>query len=131
EEGCDCYTCAHYTRAYLRHLFKADEQLGQQLATVHNLRFMARLMERVRQALRDDGFDELRREVLGAESPPLGATAPHALRAGDRVGRFLRAPLGSLGLPAKGPEAQKLFSIRSMTVPSCVWNLTIPTAGTK
>ena len=65
EEGCDCYTCAHYTRAYLRHLFKADEQLGQQLATVHNLRFMARLMERVRQALRDDGFDELRREVLG------------------------------------------------------------------
>ncbi|HZW29032.1 MAG TPA: tRNA guanosine(34) transglycosylase Tgt [Trueperaceae bacterium] len=66
EEGCDCYTCAHYTRAYLRHLFKADEQLGQQLATVHNLRFMARLLERIREALAEDRFAELKREVLGA-----------------------------------------------------------------
>lgn len=66
EEGCDCYTCAHYTRAYLRHLFKADEQLGQQLATIHNLRFMARLMARIRDAIAADRLDVLRREVLGA-----------------------------------------------------------------
>jgi queuine tRNA-ribosyltransferase len=65
EEGCDCYTCAHYTRAYLRHLFKAGEQLGQQLATIHNLRFMARLLERIRQAIAEDGLEELKREVLG------------------------------------------------------------------
>ncbi|HEX7039383.1 MAG TPA: tRNA guanosine(34) transglycosylase Tgt [Trueperaceae bacterium] len=65
EEGCDCYTCAHYTRAYLRHLFKAGEQLGQQLATIHNLRFMARLMDRIREALAADRLAALRREVLG------------------------------------------------------------------
>jgi len=66
EEGCDCYTCSHYSRAYVRHLFKADEQLGQQLATIHNLRFMARLMERIRSALAAGDFDALKSEVLGA-----------------------------------------------------------------
>lgn len=65
EAGCDCYTCRHYTRAYLRHLFKADEQLGQQLASIHNLRFMARLMARIRQSLAAGSFAELKREVLG------------------------------------------------------------------
>ena len=64
DDECDCYTCSHYSRAYLRHLFKADEQLGQQLATIHNLRFMARLMERIRSALADDSFDELKAQVL-------------------------------------------------------------------
>ncbi len=70
EAGCDCYTCAHYSRAYLRHLFKADEQLGQQLATVHNLRFMSRLLGRIREALAQDQLGELRREVLGGEGRP-------------------------------------------------------------
>lgn len=65
EPGCDCYTCANYTRSYLRHLFKADEQLGQQLATIHNLRFMARLMEQIRGALADDTFPALKAAVLG------------------------------------------------------------------
>ncbi len=65
EVGCDCYTCASYTRAYLRHLFKADEQLGQQLATIHNLRFMSRLLFRIREALAAGALAELRREVLG------------------------------------------------------------------
>jgi tRNA-guanine transglycosylase len=51
DEGCDCATCRSYSRAYLRHLLKANEQLGQQLATVHNLRFMARLMEEIREAI--------------------------------------------------------------------------------
>lgn len=65
EPGCDCYTCVHYSRAYLRHMFKADEQLGQQLATIHNLRFMARLMERIRRSLEDGDFSELKTNVLG------------------------------------------------------------------
>lgn len=65
EPGCDCYTCGNYTRAYLRHLFKADELLAQQLASIHNLHFMARLMERIRSSLADATFDELKREVLG------------------------------------------------------------------
>ena len=61
---CDCYTCRHYSRAYLRHLFKAEELLARSLATVHNLRFMARLCEDVRQSLRDDAFEALKKEWL-------------------------------------------------------------------
>ena len=68
DETCDCHTCAHYTRSYLRHLLKANEQLAQQLCTIHNLRFMARLSEEIRDALRADAFDELRRDWL----EPLG-----------------------------------------------------------
>ncbi len=64
QAGCDCYTCRTFSRAYLRHLFKAGESLGPQLATIHNLRFMARLMEDVREALADDTFLELRARVL-------------------------------------------------------------------
>lgn len=65
ERRCDCYTCANYSRAYLRHLFKAGEQLAQQLATIHNLRFMARLMEGIRAAIATGTFEEHKREVLG------------------------------------------------------------------
>lgn len=64
EEGCDCYACQNFTRSYLRHLFKADEPLGQRLASIHNLRFMARLMEDIRQSLREGTFAELKREWL-------------------------------------------------------------------
>lgn len=64
EEDCDCATCASYSRAYLRHLLKANEQLGQQLATIHNLRFMARLFSDIRAAIRDDRFDALKHAWL-------------------------------------------------------------------
>lgn len=66
EVGCDCYTCTNYSRAYLRHLFKAGEQLAQQLATIHNLRFMARLMKGIRLAIATGTFEDHKREVLGA-----------------------------------------------------------------
>lgn len=65
EEGCDCATCASYTRSYLRHLFKANEQLAAHLASVHNLRFMARLCADIRAALQEDTFAELKRSWLG------------------------------------------------------------------
>jgi tRNA-guanine transglycosylase len=64
DPACDCYACRHYSRAYLRHLFKADERLAQTLATVHNLRFMARLCQEIRQSLREGRFASLRREYL-------------------------------------------------------------------
>jgi queuine tRNA-ribosyltransferase len=48
EPGCDCYTCQNFSRAYLRHLFKAEETLGLHLATLHNVRFMLRLMVELR-----------------------------------------------------------------------------------
>ena len=65
EEGCDCYACQHFSRSYLRHLFKAEEPLGQRLATVHNLRFMARLMGEIRQSLQDDSFRGVEKGVAG------------------------------------------------------------------
>ena len=60
DESCDCYTCRHFSRAYLRHLFQADEILGLRLATMHNLRFYMLLMEQIRKAILDDAFHEWR-----------------------------------------------------------------------
>lgn len=51
DAGCDCYTCRHYSRAYLRHLDKCGEMLGARLCTIHNLRFYLRLMQRMREAI--------------------------------------------------------------------------------
>lgn len=50
-EDCACYTCTHYTRAYLRHLFKAEEQLGGTLLSIHNIHFLVHLMRDARQAI--------------------------------------------------------------------------------
>ncbi|MDG3010379.1 tRNA guanosine(34) transglycosylase Tgt [Rhodococcus sp. D2-41] len=65
DEDCDCYTCGHYTRAYLRHLFKAKEMLASTLATIHNERFTIRLVDRIRDAIDDGSYEEFKAEVLG------------------------------------------------------------------
>lgn len=62
---CDCYTCAHYTRAYLHHLFKAKEILSATLCTIHNERFIIRMVDRIRESIADGRFEELRDDVLG------------------------------------------------------------------
>ena len=53
---CDCYTCRNYTRAYIRHLVKANEILGVRLLSIHNLRFLTNLMERVRIEIEHDNL---------------------------------------------------------------------------
>jgi queuine tRNA-ribosyltransferase len=65
DADCDCYTCAHYTRAYLHHLFKSKEMLSATLCTIHNERFVIRLVDQIRAAIRTGEFDELRAHVLG------------------------------------------------------------------
>jgi queuine tRNA-ribosyltransferase len=65
DEECDCYTCTHYTRAYLHHLAKSDEIAGHTLATIHNVRFLVRLVDRMRAALEAGDFDPFRAEFLG------------------------------------------------------------------
>lgn len=55
---CDCYTCQHFSRAYLHHLHKCGEMLSAQLGTIHNLRFYQNLMKDIRQSIDDDRFDE-------------------------------------------------------------------------
>ena len=65
EEGCACYTCLTFSRAYLRHLFVADEILGYRLATLHNLHFILTLMSRIRESISNGTLAELKREFLG------------------------------------------------------------------
>ena len=66
DEDCDCYTCGNFTAAYLWHLFKAKELLALRLASIHNLRFVIRLMETMREAIAQGTFDVFRREFVGA-----------------------------------------------------------------
>ena len=56
EEGCNCYACRNYTRAYIRHLIKANEVLGIRLTTLHNIYFLTHLMQEIRQAILNDSF---------------------------------------------------------------------------
>lgn len=60
DEKCNCYTCRNYSRAYVRHLFKADETFGLRLTSYHNLYFLIQLMKNVRQAILDDNLLEFR-----------------------------------------------------------------------
>jgi queuine tRNA-ribosyltransferase len=61
---CQCPVCRRYTRAYLRHLVKAEEMLAMRLAVMHNLWFYNELMERIRQALEEGRFEEFRAEYV-------------------------------------------------------------------
>lgn len=60
DDECDCYTCQNYTRAYLRHLFSANEQFGQRLVSIHNIRFLHKLVEESREAIEEDRFIEFK-----------------------------------------------------------------------
>jgi queuine tRNA-ribosyltransferase len=59
-EGCDCYTCTHYTRAYLHHLFRAKELLANTLATIHNERFIVKLVDDIRVSIETGTFFALK-----------------------------------------------------------------------
>ncbi len=61
---CDCHTCAHYSRAYLHHLFKAKEYNAATLCTIHNERFIVRLVGRMRDAITDGTFTDLKADFL-------------------------------------------------------------------
>ena len=60
---CDCYTCQHYTKAYLRHLYKSKEGFGQTLNSIHNIRFLIKLCEEAREAIKEDRFAEFKEKV--------------------------------------------------------------------
>ena len=62
DDECDCYTCKNYTRAYLRHLIKTNEILGMRLLSLHNLRFLTKLMERVRIEIENDNLGTFKKE---------------------------------------------------------------------
>ena len=62
DDQCDCYTCKNYTRAYLRHLVKTNEILGIRLLSIHNLRFLTKLMERIRIEIENDNLLNFKNE---------------------------------------------------------------------
>ena len=64
EEECDCYCCKNYTRAYIRHLISVGETLGGRLLSIHNIRFLIRLTEEIREAIKKDSFLDYKREFL-------------------------------------------------------------------
>lgn len=64
DEGCQCPTCQNYTRAYIRHLFKAKEMLAMRLCVLHNLYFYNKLMKDIRTAIDGDYFEEFKNEKL-------------------------------------------------------------------
>lgn len=65
DADCDCYTCQNYTSAYLHHLFSADEMLGKILATIHNERFIVRLVDDIRASITDGTFFDFKKKFLG------------------------------------------------------------------
>ncbi len=71
EDGCDCYACKHYTKAYIRHLITADETFGARLLSIHNIRFLIRLTEELRGAIKDGTLleyrDEFKSKYLGVK----------------------------------------------------------------
>ena len=64
DPNCDCYTCRNYTRAYIRHLIKCEETFGIRLTSYHNVYFLIKLMEQVRQAIREDRLGDFREEFF-------------------------------------------------------------------
>jgi queuine tRNA-ribosyltransferase len=64
DEGCDCYTCSNFSAAYLNHLFRCKELLAYRLATIHNLRFILRLVAQMRQTILDGTFPAFQKAFL-------------------------------------------------------------------
>ncbi|HAS74814.1 MAG TPA: tRNA guanosine(34) transglycosylase Tgt, partial [Clostridiales bacterium UBA8960] len=64
DPNCDCYCCKNYTRAYLRHLYKADEILSSRLMSTHNLHFLINLMKQVREAIMEDRLLDFRNDFF-------------------------------------------------------------------
>ena len=65
DETCDCYACKNgYSRSYLRHLYKCDEGYGKRLLSIHNIRFLTKLMEEVRLAIKEDRYLDFKNEFF-------------------------------------------------------------------
>ena len=64
EETCDCYTCKHYTKAYIKHLINCEESLGGTLLSIHNIRFLIKLTEEIREAIKENNFENYKKEFI-------------------------------------------------------------------
>ena len=64
EENCDCYACKHHTKAYIRHLLVANEMYGMRLLSIHNTRFLIKMMEEVREAIKNNNFKDYKNNFI-------------------------------------------------------------------
>ena len=64
EDTCDCYACRHYTKAYIRHLMVCEETFGARLLSIHNLRFLIKLVEDIRENVEKDTFSEFKEQFI-------------------------------------------------------------------
>ena len=64
DETCDCQCCRNYTKAYLNHLFRANEGLANNLLSIHNLRFLIRIVEGAREAIKEDRYSQYKNDIL-------------------------------------------------------------------
>ena len=64
ESDCDCYACKHYTKAYIRHLIVANETFGARLLSIHNIRFLIKLTENIREAIKENRLLEYKKEFI-------------------------------------------------------------------
>ena len=64
EDNCDCYTCKNYTKAYIRHLITCNEMLGGRLLSIHNIRFLIKEMEEIRQAIKNNNFKQYKQQFI-------------------------------------------------------------------
>lgn len=68
-EGCDCYTCKNFSRAYLRHLFNTEEMLGPQLVSIHNVHFFVQMVRTVRRKIREGAFAAYKKQFMSRFDP--------------------------------------------------------------
>jgi len=64
ENDCDCYTCKHYTKSYIAHLFRGNEMLAGTLASIHNVHFIVNLVKKIRESIFNDNFAEFKAQFL-------------------------------------------------------------------
>ena len=64
DNECDCYTCKNYTKAYIRHLVSVEESLAGRLLSIHNIRFLIKLTEEIREAIKNDNILEYKEQFL-------------------------------------------------------------------
>jgi len=64
ESDCDCYTCTHYSKAYIRHLIVSNETLGGRLLSIHNIRFLVKLTEEIREAIKNNNFKQYKEDYI-------------------------------------------------------------------
>ena len=64
DKTCDCYACRNYTKAYIRHLLVCNETFGARLLSIHNIRFLIKMTEEIREAIKNDNFDNYKRDFL-------------------------------------------------------------------